>query len=322
MTRKILEKFAPILDVILAPLTLASALLLRFVRVTGGFFFKGMPLSKKIFISVGIFPIRKHYHEPSFCFGKIEDTARTLPGINLNVKKQLKFIENFKYQKELQEILTRDNNQNRFNHSNETFHFADAEYYYNFIRYVKPKRIIEIGSGLSTLIALEAIEKNRTEDNNYRCQLTAIEPFENKWLENLNIKLIREKVEDLSLKVFRDLENNDVLFIDSSHIISPYGDVNFEYLEVLPCLRKGVYVHIHDIFTPYDYPKIWIKEGVNFFNEQYVLEALLTQNPNFQIVGSLNYLAKSHSKELGISHPSVKKFPKQMPGSFWIRKIS
>ena len=107
-------------------------------------------------------------------------------------------------------------------------------------------------------MALNAVDKNRAEDQNYQCEHFCIEPYEMAWLETKNVTVKRSKVEDIDISFFQQLEANDVLFIDSSHIICPQGDVLFEYLEILPVLNPGVIIHIHDIFTPKDYPDQWI----------------------------------------------------------------
>src|SRR5690606_29222842 len=98
------------------------------------------------------------------------------------------------------------------------------------------------------------------------------------------VEVLRKKVEDIPLEYFRQLQPNDVLFIDSSHVIRPQGDVLYEFLELLPDLPSGVFVHIHDIFTPFDYPEDWVKDHVRLWNEQYLLEAFLSFNRDFRIV--------------------------------------
>ena len=110
------------------------------------------------------------------------------------------------------------------------------------IRYLKPKKIIEVGSGHSTLIGLEAINKNLKEkiDSKHKC----IEPFENKWLDNLDIEIIRKPLEKTNIKWDEVLNKDDIFFLDSSHIIRPDGDVLKFYLEILPKLKTGVIVHI------------------------------------------------------------------------------
>ena len=111
-----------------------------------------------------------------------------------------------------------------------------------------------------------------------------------------------------------------ILFIDSSHIIRPGWDVLTEYLEILPILNKWVIVHIHDIFTPYEYPKQWLKEWVSFWNEQYLLEAFLTNNSSFKIIWMMNYLNRIEKDLLESKFPILKSKP-QSPWSLWLEKI-
>ena len=132
--------------------------------------------------------------------------------------------------------------------------------------------------------------------------------------------VIRQKVEGLGKAVFAELEKGDILFIDSSHIIRPQGDVLFEYLESLPSLNRGVIVHIHDIFSPKDYLKEWVTNEVRFWNEQYLLEAFLTCNRDWKIIGALNYLHHNHFERLQEKCPFLTK--DREPGSFYVEKVA
>ncbi len=207
-----------------------------------------------------------------------------------------------------------------FYYHNNNFESGDAEFLYNIIRHFKPKTIIEIGSGFSTLMALKAVEKNK--ESKIDCKIFCIEPFEKKWLNKLNVSLERELVENIDLAYFDVLEKNDILFIDSSHIIRPQGDVLFIYLHILPRLKPGVIIHIHDIFTPKDYLDEWFLKEVRFWNEQYLLEAFLLYNNKFKIIGALNYLKHHHPEQLAAKCPIfAKEFAVREPGSFWMVKV-
>lgn len=130
---------------------------------------------------------------------------------------------------------------------------------------------------------------------------------------------MRQRIEEVGLEFFAELEENDLLFIDSSHMIRPQGDVLFEYLQLLPTLKKGVLVHIHDIFSPRDYLAEWVKDNVWFWNEQYLLEAFLTGNRGWEVVGALNYLHHDHYDALKKVCPYLT--PDREPGSFYLRKV-
>jgi hypothetical protein len=145
-----------------------------------------------------------------------------------------------------------------------------------------------------------------------------IEPYEQPWLDYLGgITLIRERIEKLEFDWKNELTEGDLLFIDSSHMIRPQGDVLMEYLQIIPKLTKGVYVHVHDIFTPKDYLKRWIIDDVRFWNEQYLLEALLTDTKKYEVVAALNYLKHHHYDALQNVCPYLS--TAHEPGSFYFK---
>lgn len=271
------------------------------------------------FRSFGIFPIRDHYYEPQFKFSKNFDPQkkRKLP-LNFNIPKQLDNLKELDYTGELLSLpKEKPYGERTYYLANGAFEEGDADLYYLMIRNLKPKRIIEIGSGFSTLLALEAIRRNALEGQ--ITELFCIEPYEFGWLNNIKeITLIRKKVEEMDPAFFDMLEEGDFLFIDSSHIIRPENDVLFEYFEVLPALKKGVVIHIHDIFSPRHYYKSWVLEEYRFWNEQYLLESFLCYNDSFETVFSLNYLKNDYYGDVALVLRNIK--PSSNPASFWLRK--
>ena len=207
-----------------------------------------------------------------------------------------------------------------FHMNNVSFGSGDAEYLYNLIRLKAPARLIEIGSGYSTLMAIKAIKRNHEEIPDYKCKHLCIEPYEMPWLEKTGVTVMRQRVEEVDKALFLELEKDDILFIDSSHMIRPQGDVLFEYLELIPLLKTGVIVHIHDIFSPRDYSKECVIDKVLFWNEQYLLEAFLTCNRDWKIIGALNYLHHNHYQHLKEKCPFL--MQDREPGSFYIQKIA
>ena len=139
------------------------------------------------------------------------------------------------------------------------------------------------------------------------------------WLEKTGATVLRQRVEEVDLSFFGQLEAGDLLFIDSSHMIRPEGDVLFEYLELLPSLKPGVIVHVHDIFSPRDYLDSWFTEFVYFWNEQYLLEAFLANNSAWEVIGALNYLKHNHYEPLKSVCPFLT--PDREPGSFYLQKL-
>ena len=297
-----------IIDIILIPVNIIFLPILGFIRKYGVQYF---PLQRRLFLKMGVFPIRDHYYEPQLIYSKDFDAKKERSlHLDLNIVAQLSALSELeKYQSELGTLRVHD----------PSFGAGDAELYYLLIRDKKPKRIIEIGSGFSTLLARKAIEKNSAEG--FATTLTCIEPYEKKWLDNLSdIQLIRKPVEQLPVSFFQSLGENDILFIDSSHIIRPENDVLFEYLELLPSLQKGVLIHVHDIFSPRHYRQDWLTGLYRFWNEQYLLEAFLYYNDSFRVIFSVNYLKNNYYDALKKTCVHLR-FSDE-PASFWMQKTA
>lgn len=303
-------------DVVMAPLVYPSAWLLRVIRERG---VQNFPRCKEALLAMGVFPIRDHYTEPQFNLGATPGAPRKLGGITWNVPEQLDFLRRMSFASELEDVPVSKTSRLEFYVGNGSFGPGDAEYWYQLLRLLKPRRVFEIGSGNSTLMAVKALKANERETGQ-RCRHLCVEPYEAGWLEQAGVEVLRTKVEDVGLALFGELEPNDVLFIDSSHVIRPGGDVLFEYLELLPRLRPGVMVHIHDIFSPRDYPAEWLVDWVRLWNEQYVLEAFLSENPHWKIVGALNHLRQEHFEELKAVAPFLTH--DDQPASFYIQRVS
>lgn len=298
-------------------LTLLSALWLKLVVKAGiG------KLGDLIFMKIGVLPVLDHYYQPMINpkkhLKKSLREDRNLPGINFNVKEQLEILSKFDFNDELEKFPVHEVEGVEFHYNNGSYASGDAEYLYNMVRHFKPKRIIEIGSGQSTLMVQNALSKNKSENSQYNCNHICIEPYEMPWLKNLDVELRRELVENVDEALFQKLEPNDILFIDSSHIIRAQGDVLFEFLELLPQIKPGVFVHVHDIFSPKDYLDEWVNKDHKLWNEQYLLEAFLSFNSEFRITGSLNYLTHNHLKEIEAKCPILAKQKGREPGAFWM----
>lgn len=260
-----------------------------------------------------------HYYEPTYAESDLPaDTTRerSLPGLDLNEQGQLRLIGELDFAEELA-ALPLQAGEGHFGYINPMYGFGDAELYYSIIRRMKPRRIIEVGCGHSTLVALLAIEANRRESSDYRCEMACIEPYEVPWLESTGVTVIRERVERIDLALFDTLESGDILFIDSSHVIRPYGDVLREFHEIIPRLKPGVLVQVHDIFTPRDYPETWLREHRRLWNEQYLLESFLAYNARFEVICAANWLKQHHFDALARACPMLGLHPDAEPGAFW-----
>ena len=321
--RKFFKPLYPILDVLLAPFTLLASILLFAIRKMR---IVNMPVSKWIFKKVRVFPITNHYYEPLFDDRLLKsalDLDRNLPGINWNDQGQLELLEKFHYQNELANIpFEKTSDSLSFYYNNPSFRPGDAEYLYCIVRHFRPSKIIEIGSGYSTLLIEKAIHETRLHEPEYRVKHVCIEPYEMPWLEKTGVRVIRQLVEDLETDLFKSLGENDILFIDSSHMTRPQGDVLFEFLQILPVLNKGVLIHVHDIYSPKDYPKELLVDDVMFWNEQYILESFLSCNPFFEIIGALHYLKAHYRDKVFTKLPVIAKMQDEVPGSFWMKKVN
>lgn len=282
--------------------------------------------SYKCFTGQNWLPVPFHYFQPIIKREMLPDNydqiESPLIGIDLHIDDQLLLLSKFQWNKELQDIpLNRSGGLQPY-YRNQNFRSGDAEILYNMIRYYKPKKIIEIGSGFSTLFMLSAIEQNKKENRGNATALKCIEPFERRWLEDLGITIVREPVESIDLRFFKQLSENDFLFIDSSHVIRTKGDVVFEYLNIIPVLAKGVIVHCHDIFFPKDYPLKYLLEYKYFWNEQYLLQALLANSPKYKPLLALKFLSCHYRSHLEKCCPIFKKENEEEgPGSFWFQIV-
>lgn len=304
-----------IFDLFLSVTSIIPAYILLMYRKIGS---GTLPMTTLMLRRVGVFPIIDHYYEPSFNSVHV-NSDRKLPGLELDDEDQLKLLSALNYVHELLELdlLNVTDAPDKFSIDNSSFESGDAEFLYQFIRLSKPSKIIEVGSGHSTKLARLALLKNRMETG-LSYEHICIEPYEQSWLEKLSeVKVIRSKVEDLQLDWELELKSGDLLFIDSSHIIRPNGDILKEYLEIIPSLAPGVIIHVHDIFTPRDYLKSWVVNDVKFWNEQYMLEALLSNGSRYKVIAALNYLKHKHYSELIKVCPYLS-YDRE-PGSFYFK---
>lgn len=285
----------------------------------------------RLWEKLGFYIIPKHYYYPipetKDLILREETIWRNseLVGIDMKEETQLRFLKEICPNYKEEYVCFADKNRQD---SNYHFYFGrggiaevDAEVLYCMIRYSRPSTIIEIGSGSSTLLIAEACRVNKKEDAS-ESKFVTVDPYPPK-----NIRsgisgltdIVPERLEELDLGFFQQLESGDVLFIDSTHVVKIAGDVNYLYLEVLPRLKAGVVIHAHDIFLPSEYPKEWVLKHHRFWTEQYLLQAFLTHNSAFEILWGGHYMHLKYPDELGSTFPSYN--PKTtIPGSFWMRR--
>jgi predicted O-methyltransferase YrrM len=203
---------------------------------------------------------------------------------------------------------------------------VDARVLYYMLRELKPDRYIEVGSGLSTFYCSLANQRNSVSGT--PIQITCIEPYPYPALQTVNgIQVLDKEVQDIELSVFEQLEANDVLFIDSSHVIRIDGDVPYLFLEVLPRLKKGVVVHVHDIPFPYNVPyppQLWIfgQQWPSFWNEAMLLQAFLCYNDAYEVLLSAPLIRHTDEGFLAGIIPEYETLEQNLNtfSSIWIRK--
>lgn len=267
-----------------------------------------------------------HYYQP---LPKLNDLTAdvlsrhsALAGIDLREDAQLALLEQIRanYSAEYRDLpIVRQNaGPDGFHVDNPAFKSVDVEILYGLVRAQRPSRVIEIGAGYSTLVVRRALEKNAREGS--PGHLRSIDPYPNPRLDlSAATELIRRPIQEMELTLFDELAANDILFIDSTHVVKAGGDVQYEFLEILPRLRPGVIVHIHDIFLPAEYPAEWFHRFRYFWTEQYLLQAFLAFNRAFEVVWLGSYMHLQNPDRLKEAFPSYG--PGVHPASCWIRRL-
>src|SRR5687768_11131401 len=161
-TLKSLTPFSFLFDILLFPLTLVATIWFRIARYWG---IKNLPLTKRVFLKLGLYPIVDHYYDPLFDSRKISLSLNKLDSsLTFDAKKQVLFLNQFNFAEELSAIPMVSNSETEYYYTNGSFGSGDSELYYSIIRSRKPARILEVGSGFSTRMALKAIKKNISEN--------------------------------------------------------------------------------------------------------------------------------------------------------------
>jgi hypothetical protein len=243
---------------------------------------------------------------------------RELAGIDLDESGQLKLLGDLEQYYASMPFAAEPRDGARYHFENPSYRYSDAIILHCMLRYLKPRRLIEIGSGFSSCATLDT---NEVFFGN-SIETTFIEP--NPELLNslisagdkARVKLIPKRLQDVDSKIFEQLQANDILFVDSTHVSKLGSDVNRIFFEILPMLKPGVHVHIHDVFYPFEYPREWFVAGRSW-NETYLLRAFLQYNEKFRIVFMNTYMEHFHEERFRENMPLCLKDP---GGSIWLRK--
>jgi len=213
--------------------------------------------------------------------------------------------------------------QQGFHLINGAYMAVDAHLLYGLVRHNKPRKIVEIGNGSTTMVALAAAELNRAEG--YPVQVVSVDPYPSPAFANgypgLD-ELIVKPVQDVPQSLFESLQAHDILFIDSSHVLRWKNDVDYLYLNILPLLRNGVLVHVHDVSLPMPYPKVYFDTQL-YWNEQYLLQAFLIYNSRFKVLWPGNHMMLREPSKMLSVFPEIGDmravYPSSEPTAFWMQ---
>jgi predicted O-methyltransferase YrrM len=203
---------------------------------------------------------------------------------------------------------------------NDLYAGLDADTLYAMVRRFRPRRIVELGSGMSSLVIARARERNGDLDDSVH---EVYDPFAREDLMPALARLCRLhriSATDVPLEAFEQLGAGDILFVDTTHTVKLGGDVNRVVLEILPRLARGVLVHFHDIYLPYEYPREFFTELGFSWAEQYLVQAFLAFNGAYEVLFGTALLARDHRPEVARFAPNVAHAVR--PSAFWIRRRS
>jgi hypothetical protein len=261
-----------------------------------------------------------HFYSPVPDFAEIAGRAtrifspsKPVRGVDLREDAQL---ELFGRLSELARAIDFDAPRFRYRSDNPNYGIGDAMILNAMLRHLRPKRYVEVGSGWSTCMALDTNEEWLSST----MSITAIEPYP-ELLRSLvrpndELRIVEQDVQDVELSVFEELEEDDLLFIDCSHVVKTGSDAHYLVTQVLPVLARGVHVHIHDMFWPFEYPLVWVEEG-RAWSELYLIQAFLMFNNAFRIEFFNNWFAQNHPAEL---HAQLPRMAENPGGGLWLSR--
>lgn len=279
---------------------------------------------RKQVTDAGLYPAGHYYspipqHQEIVAYLESLKTDRSeLPAIDLNKPGQFELLTTFQAFYDDLPFPEKRNQECRYYYDQDGFCYADAIFLYSFLRHANPRRIIEVGSGFSSAVMLDTVERFFPQ----RPEMTFIDPYPDRLRGLLKThdagttRIIERKVQQVPMDTFSSLHAGDLLFIDSTHVIKCGSDVQFLMFQVLPQLPTGVFVHFHDVFYPFEYPAEWLLKGV-YWNEAYFLRAFLSYNSAWEVIFFNTYVATVFKDFL------LEKMPlclKNTGGSLYIRR--
>jgi len=277
-------------------------------------------VAQKLFRPLGLDVTRRHFYSPIPPTSLPDSTwerKRTLPGIHFDLDEQMQWVANcvVPYAGEFRPPIMIGGY--LFEYSNRSFGHGDADVLYSVVRSRRPARIVELGSGNSSVVIRLALERNRLEGD--ECAYEVYDPYPNDLLASTDmaVQAVPLPAESVPATAFTQLNDGDILFVDTTHTVRIGGDVVAIILDSLPLLKPGVLVHFHDIPMPYEYAEQLVQDGF-YWAEQYLLQAFLAYNSSFEVVAGLRALSLDRREAFAKVTPSI---VDGAPASLWITRV-
>lgn len=285
-------------------------------------------VANKILSRVGILVAPRHYYSSApdlrglAASREFWRSPSQLPGLHVDLDEQIAWLENT-----CKRFLDEYRGNAVFEKSGRLgpgYGYIEAQALHGILRSVRPRQYLEVGSGVSTHVAVQALARNAKDGR--PGTVTCIEPYPREWLtSDARVHLHRTPVQAVDLDMFTSLTAGDVLFVDSSHVVKPGSDVNFLVLEVFPRLAPGVIVHLHDMYLPYDY-QCDLLDSVLHWAETSLVRAFLTHNAHARILACMSHLHYERPEQLRVVFPDYQPAPNNdglrageghFPSSLW-----
>jgi Methyltransferase domain len=244
--------------------------------------------------------------------------AGATPGVDLRIAEAVGLLEELRPW--LEEFGPRVQLEAGFPLGNGAYGSVDAEILYALVRHNRPARVLELGSGASSHVIAAAQRANEAEGSGFEHRIFDPYPFQANPLGAVSGPIVAPvRAEDLDASEVTALRRDDILFVDTTHTVKTGGDVTRIVLDLVPLLAPGVLVHFHDIFLPHEYPSQWVLQERRAWAEQYLLQAFLAFNDNFEVVFPARAVVGAEPEAVAAAIPSFS--PGVTPGAFWIRRV-
>ena len=269
-----------------------------------------------------------HFYSPVVNLEELEQQRgrifgpRDLRSVSLNVSKQIEYFKSISRHFNRVPFSESKDQRYRYYYNNTSYGFGDACVYWGMLAHFKPSRVVEVGSGFTSALALDAIDFY-----NLDTECVFVDPYPElarKVVGDLSPRhtIIPRPVQNMDLSVIARLKESDILFIDSSHIVKTGSDVHFELSEILPRLQPGVIVHFHDIFYPFEYPIDWVIKDNKSWNELYFIHSFLQYNSQFEIIYFNDYFSKEHGSLIDeFASAQAARIRLNPGGGLWLRRL-